>query len=67
MIIIFLFLLRTPLALRLSSTIRNMKQQKNLHGFGMIILDDIAKKYDGKLLSENDKENFTTLISLKID
>ena len=43
------------------------KKQKNLHGFGMIILDDIAKKYDGKLISENDKDNFTTLISLKIN
>ena len=43
------------------------KKQKNSHGFGMIILDDIAKKYDGELIVENDKNNFTTLISLKIE
>ena len=43
------------------------KKQKNLHGFGMIILDDIAKKYDGELIAENDKDNFTTLISMKIE
>ena len=42
------------------------KKQKSQHGFGMIILDDIAKKYDGELIAENDTSSFTTLISLKI-
>ena len=42
------------------------KKQKKQHGFGMIILNDIAKKYDGELIAENDTSSFTTLISLKI-
>lgn len=42
------------------------KKQKNQHGFGMIILDDIAKKYDGELIAENNENSFTILISLKI-
>ena len=50
-----------------SGEFRTNKKKKKLHGYGLIILNDIAKSYDGTFSVENQDNIFTALLALRTD
>lgn len=46
---------------------KSTKENKSEHGFGLSLIEDIAKKYDGYLQIDTSNNTFTAIVSLKAE